>query len=91
MFIAEEEVLLLTSILLAGVCSFEESISMWFETDMVGNAKATKLDIVEGWEVEKKNLFAIFPISTTIQDGGKRKRSNGHVPLYCPRNKIKLK
>ena len=48
MFIAEEEVLLLISILLAGVCSFEESISMWFETDMVGNAKATKLDIVEG-------------------------------------------
>ena len=48
MFIAEEEVLLLTSILLAGVCSFEESISMWFETDMVGNAKVTKLDIVEG-------------------------------------------
>ena len=48
MFIAEEEVLLLTSILLAGVCPFEESIPMWFETDMVGNAKATKLDIVEG-------------------------------------------
>ena len=48
MFIAEEEVLLLTSILLAGVCPFEESIPMWFETDMVGNAKATKLDIVKG-------------------------------------------
>ena len=45
---AEEEVLPLTSRLLAGVCSFEESIPMWFEKDTVGNAKATKLDIVEG-------------------------------------------
>jgi len=27
--------------------------------------------MVEG----KKNLFAIFPIGTTMQDGGKRKRS----------------
>ena len=25
--------------------------------------------------VEKENLFANFPIGTTIQDGGKRKRS----------------
>ena len=25
---------------------------------------------------EKFNLFAIFPIGTTMQDGGKRKRSN---------------
>ena len=27
--------------------------------------------------VEKENLFANFPIGTTIQDGGKRKRSIG--------------
>ena len=26
--------------------------------------------------VEKENLFANFPIGTTIQDGGKRKRSD---------------
>jgi len=28
---------------------------------------------------EKFNLFAIFPISTTMQDGGKRKRSNANI------------
>ena len=27
-------------------------------------------------EKEKDNLFADFPIGATIQDGGKRKRSN---------------
>jgi len=26
--------------------------------------------------VEKMNLFAIFPIGATMQDGGKRKRSD---------------
>ena len=72
----EEEILPLTSRSLAGVCPFEESISVWFETDTVGNAKATELDIVESWEVEKKNLFAIFPIGATIQDSSKRKRSD---------------
>jgi len=50
------------------------------------------LVIVEELKVEgKKNLFAIFPIGTTIQDSGKRKRSNGHVPLYCTRDKRKIK
>ena len=39
---------------------------MWFEEDMVGNAKAVELDVVEGLREEKKNLFTIFPIGTTI-------------------------
>jgi len=30
---------------------------------------------------EKENLFADFSISTTIQDGGKRKRSDGFLNL----------
>jgi len=42
----------------------------------VGNAKACELGIVDELEVEEKdNLSAIFPIDTTMQDGGKRKRS----------------
>ena len=52
---------------------------------------------------ETDNLFADFPIGATIQDGGKRKRSDGcfslvffgHILLYHPKNKrkreIKLK
>ena len=27
---------------------------------------------------EKMNLFTIFPIGTTMQDGSKRKRNNGY-------------
>ena len=35
-------------------------------------------------EKEKDNLFADFPIGTTIQDGGKRKRSDVCVgPFFC--------
>ena len=41
------------------------------------NTKACELDVVEELKVEERdNLFAIFPIGATIQDGGKRKRSN---------------
>jgi len=46
---------------------------MWFEEDMVGNAEAVGLDIVEGLREKKGNLFAMSPIGTAIQDGGKRK------------------
>ena len=66
MFVAEEEVLPFTSRSLAGVCPLKESIPVWFEEDMVGNAKAVELDVVEGLREEKKNLFTIFPIGTTI-------------------------
>ena len=34
------------------------------------------------FEREKDNLFADFPIGATIQDGGKRKRSDDNVTLY---------
>ena len=49
---------------------------MQFEEDIVGNAKAVELDVVEELREEKRNLFAIFLIGTTIQDDGKRKKSN---------------
>jgi len=42
-------------------------------------------------EKEKGNLFADFPIGATMQDGGKRKRSDDHMPLHHPKNKIKEK
>ena len=49
---------------------------MWIEEDMVGSDEAWELDVVEELKVEgKKNLFTIFPIGATMQDGGKRKRS----------------
>ena len=52
---------------------------MLFEESMVSNVKACELDIVDKLKFEEKNnLFAIFPIGATIQNNGKRKRSNGH-------------
>ena len=66
-------VLPLTLLLLAGSCPIELFISVPFEGNTVGNAEVCDLDVVEELIVEEKNLFAIFPIGTTIQDGGKRK------------------
>jgi len=45
--------------------------------DIVGNRFARLESVVELLKivVEKSGLFADFPIGTTIQDGGKRKRS----------------
>ena len=34
------------------------------------------------FEREKDNLFADFPIGTTIQDGGKRKRSDLGIDFF---------
>ena len=68
-------VLPLTSLLLAGSCPVELSIPVLFEGNTVGNAEVCDLDVVEELIVEEKNLFAIFPIGTTIQDGGKRKEA----------------
>ena len=49
---------------------------MWFEGNTVGKTNSYELDMFEELKaVEKMNLFAIFPIGATMQDGGKRKRS----------------
>ena len=45
--------------------------------DLVLDAIVKVLKLFE----EKENLFADFPIGTTIQDGGKRKRSGDGLPL----------
>jgi len=47
---------------------------------MVGKTNSCELDVIEELKVEERmNLFAVFPIGTTMQDGGKRKRS-GEIP-----------
>ena len=44
--------------------------------DIVGKRfESVELVIVEELKVEERNLFAIFPIGATIQDGGKRKEA----------------
>jgi len=51
---------------------------MFIPEDIVGKGFLKLADVVgELKEIEEKdNLFADFPIGTTIQDGGKRKRSD---------------
>ena len=54
------------------------SIPVQFEDSTVGKMNSCELDIIEELKVEERiNLFTVFPIGTTMQDGGKRKRSNG--------------
>jgi len=44
--------------------------------DIVGKRfGSVGLVVVEELKVEERNLFAIFPIDATIQDGGKRKEA----------------
>jgi len=75
-FLLVEEFLPLTSSKLSDAGPAKMTIPVLFEESMVGNAKACELDIVEELKFEEKNnLFAMFPIGATIQDGGKRKRS----------------
>jgi len=56
---------------------------MFISEDIVGKGFLKLADIVEELkEVEEKdNLFAKFPIGATIQDGGKRKRSDDAMTL----------
>jgi len=51
---------------------------MFNSFDIVGNRFALLESVVELLKkvVEKSGLFANFPIGATIQDGGKRKRSD---------------
>jgi len=58
-------------------------ISMLFAENIAGKDVLTLGAIVEmlRFGEEKENLFAVFPIGTTIQDGGKRKRSDVRIGL----------
>jgi len=59
------------------------SIPMSFAVDIAGKEVLTLKAVVEELKFveEKGNIFADFPIGATIQDGGKRKRSDGHNML----------
>jgi len=76
-FLSVKEVLSLTSKLFTGTNPVGMSIPMHFVGSTVGKMNSCELDMFEELKVvEKKNLFAIFPIGTTMQDDGKRKRSD---------------
>ena len=52
------------------------SIPMLGLEDIVGKRfESVELVVVKELKVEERNLFAIFPIGTTIQDGSKRKEA----------------
>ena len=89
--ISMEEDLPLTSTLFLGEAPEDLSISMLLIRNMVGKEDCYELDIVVELKVEGKiNLFAIFLISATMQDSGKRKRSVV-IHLFIIQKKIKKK
>jgi len=68
------------------------SIPISFSVDIVGKAvlkDEAELEMLKVVE-EKDNLFTSSPIGTTMQDGGKRKRSGGagyeqyKTSVICP-------
>ena len=73
----------LTSELLAGACPCWKSIPMFNSVDIVGNSFLSLESVVKLLKIveEKGDLFANFPIGATIQDGGKRKRSDDFAKL----------
>ena len=86
--ISIEEVLPLTLTLLLGEVPEDLSISMLLVGNTVGKENCCELDVIVELKVGGNlNLFAIFPIGTTMQDGGKRKRSDALYSL--PQSKIK--
>ena len=75
-FLSVEEVLPLISKLFTDTNPIGMSIPVWFVGSMVGKMNSCELDVFEELKiVEKKNLFAMFSVGTTMQDGGKKKRS----------------
>jgi len=67
------------------------SIPISFSVDIVGKAVLKDEAVLEMLKVveEKDNLFASSPIGATMQDGGKRKRSDGDY--HTPSSKFKIK
>jgi len=77
-FTEEAGFLPLTSNLEVGTCPVGMTIPMSVAEDIVGIEDLTlrAVIVVLKFVGEKMDLFTIFPIGTTILDGGKRKRSN---------------
>jgi len=92
-----ERVLPLTSTLLPGEVPEDLSIPVLLVGNTVGKENYCELDMIVELKVRGKlNLFAIFPIGTTMQDDGKRKRSvvkkgNDVISHYNSLVKSKLK
>jgi len=77
--ISIEEVLPLISMLFLGEIPEDLSIPVLLVEVTVGKENCCKLDVIVKLKVGGKlNLFAIFPIGTTMQDGGKRKKELEH-------------
>ena len=77
--ISIEEVLPLISMLFLGEIPEDLSIPVLLVGVMVGKENCCELDVIVELKVGGKlNLFTIFPIGTTIQDGGKRKKELEH-------------
>ena len=77
--ISIEKVLLLISTLFLGEIPEDLSIPVLLFEVTVGKENYCKLDVIVELKVGGKlNLFAIFPIDTTMQDGGKRKKELEH-------------
>ena len=79
-----EKFLSLILTLLPGEVPEDLSISVLLVGNTGSKEDCCELDIiVELKERGKLNLFAIFPIGATMQDGGKRKRSNVYCHYRC--------
>ena len=77
--ISIEEVLPLISMLFLGEIPEDLSIPVLLVGVMVGKEICSELGVIVELKVRGKlNLFTIFPIGTTIQDGGKRKKELEH-------------
>ena len=77
--ISIEKVLPLISMLFLGEIPEDLSIPVLLVGVMVGKENCCELDVIVELKVGGKlNLFTIFPIGTTIQDGGKRKKELEH-------------
>jgi len=82
-FFSVEEVFPLTSKPLTGINPVGMSIPVHFEDNTVGKINSCELDVTKKLKVEeRRNLFTVFPIGTTMQDGGKRKRSVFELLVY---------
>ena len=79
------EVLPLDSKLLTGLIPVDLSIPVLELSFTVGKRVCELRDVIVELRVKgKMTLFAIFPMGATMQDGGKRKRSDGSCLLRQP-------
>ena len=80
-FLSMLEVLPLELLLMTGLVPVDLSIPVLELSFTVGKKVCKLRDVIVVLKVEgEMNLFAVFPIGATMQDGGKRKRSDDGLP-----------